>query len=508
MDTTLAVNKKSTSDNQHQHKESKNIVEISSIDNCILQNVQNLILSPSSINTTENTTAKGRYIDHKFEEGRLEKSTLLYLSKDLKIDKKIPPGKNTLSLLFVNGIQNSKNQCIDSASKICTFVDSKGIFAVYNSTGGLTRDLKEWFGAISKINGLIGPVITHPVLIITNFIRQYFEGRPYVRLIIIAHSQGCLHVKNALHELPNLLAKKIWVVQVAPAPGSYLKSQSCYRESHITSNLDPIGSSALLFRFGNVKRLKADSKAKWFDHSFDSPTYLKEVDKIVVIAYYTLIKEIRMSLKGIGQAFKDGEIMMSVNVGDACDSFVKWLNNISSVNEELFEACVSEIDNNLDLFKAETLIKEHLKDKIDEIKGKKQKEIKISKRLRILNIGTASITGALTAVSVVGMCLFPPAAIMTAGSAGFLFGVGGGVPGTLLMGGMAIKNDSSEIQQYFSEKRIQVENIHSQAIKILQLRALKIERNELKNERSCILNNLNSIQKSIENINHSLISKC
>jgi hypothetical protein len=99
---------------------------------------------------------------------------------------------------------------------------------------------------------------------------------------MICHSQGAIHVRNALLDYSHELRKRILVVAIAPA--AYIYQETCAKVIHYRAEwrrdflprLDRAGDKR---EKDTIVNLSSHSNASAFDHEFMSPTYQKELRK-------------------------------------------------------------------------------------------------------------------------------------------------------------------------------------------------------------------------------------
>lgn len=107
---------------------------------------------------------------------------------------------------------------------------------------------------------------------------NFFEGKSEdARFLQICHSQGAIHVRNALLDYPHEIRDRIFVVAIAP--GAYIHDRTCARVIHYVSrdvipDLDWEGAKKS--RHTTVK-LDPDAEASFFDHTILSPTYRRPI---------------------------------------------------------------------------------------------------------------------------------------------------------------------------------------------------------------------------------------
>ena len=250
-----------------------------------------LFLQVNGLFNPTQMTFSGKFINNNYESGRkVVSKTYTVQALDFNEEKKDICNKNFVGAFFVNGIMTTNERCLDLAALVSKYLGGIEVCAIHNSSGGLLADLKESFYAISTplrdLGG--GCIVTTPVLELASRINNFFKKNPFNTLIIVGHSQGCLHVKHALEEICNLKRQRIFVLLVAPAPGAYIKNLTCRKIHCITNRWDLVGGSGLFFHHENVTRLNGT------DHQFDNSTTKESIQK-----YLAFFKEeaINLTLK-------------------------------------------------------------------------------------------------------------------------------------------------------------------------------------------------------------------
>jgi len=106
--------------------------------------------------------------------------------------------------------------------------------------------------------------------------------RRMIPFLMVCHSQGAIHVRNALLDYPPELRERILVVAIAPA--AYIYKETCADVFHyraewwrdLVPRFDMFG--AVRAR-DTVITLTSHPSAAAFDHEFISPTYQRELRK-------------------------------------------------------------------------------------------------------------------------------------------------------------------------------------------------------------------------------------
>ncbi len=176
---------------------------------------------------------------------------------------------NDLGIGFINGIWNNFKGSKESAEYVSRLAGGYNIHAVYNATHG-NMDLPECMMGLNYI-------ATEPVRQLHKMWNSFFEkSSENAKFLMICHSQGAIHVRNALLDYPPELRERILVVAIAPA--AYIYKETCAQVIHYRAEcwrdfiprIDRLGAR----REGDsVITLNSHIDAPFFDHEFMSPTY-------------------------------------------------------------------------------------------------------------------------------------------------------------------------------------------------------------------------------------------
>lgn len=194
-------------------------------------------------------------------------------------DQGLPELPN-MEIGFINGIDNTYTEARHSAIYISRLAGGYNVHAVYNATHGRTTDAKECWKGLRYI-------ATDPVRQLHKMWNSFFEkSSANTKFLMICHSQGAIHVRNALLDYPPELRARILVVAVAP--GGYIYQESCAQVVHFRAhvNRDPvpyIDQGGIGRSRKTIVELDSHPDAPWLDHPFESPTYQKKLtDRIDV----------------------------------------------------------------------------------------------------------------------------------------------------------------------------------------------------------------------------------
>lgn len=178
------------------------------------------------------------------------------------------PGRQFgVTVLFVNGIWNTKDQANQGCGQVGGVLTEAGVQAnldlVYNRSTGKVADLAEAAGQYENVLGLNGPRFARPInpdadLLRGSIERELAAGR---EVVVIGHSQGNLMFQEAVLGPGGLDAEKMrrvkWLALAAPA-----------------MEVEPaLGDMATVFLAGDVLRPlrnltpSIDAGAEWFTFS-------------------------------------------------------------------------------------------------------------------------------------------------------------------------------------------------------------------------------------------------
>jgi len=172
---------------------------------------------------------------------------------------------------FINGILNNYPYAYQSALLISHLSGGYNVHMVHNASHGLVNDLLECQ------KGLDG-IVTEPVFCLHAMWDEFFNdpNTPEdAQFFQICHSQGAIHVRNALSCYPPELRKRIKVIAIAP--GAYIPKEISHNASHYISwdpvpNIDGKGQK-------QAARIYYCKTKNWENHMFTSEIYLSELQQ-------------------------------------------------------------------------------------------------------------------------------------------------------------------------------------------------------------------------------------
>lgn len=181
----------------------------------------------------------------------------------------MPNLPNNLGIGFINGIWNDFKGSRESAEYISRLAGGHNVHAVYNATHG-GADLPEcWMG--------LDYIATEPVRQLHKIWNSFFErSSADAKFLMICHSQGAIHTRNALLDYPPELRERILVVAIAP--GAYIYKETCanmihYRAEWWRDFVPRLDRDGAWREGGSIFTLSSHPDASRFDHEFMSPTY-------------------------------------------------------------------------------------------------------------------------------------------------------------------------------------------------------------------------------------------
>lgn len=198
---------------------------------------------------------------------------------------------------WINGINNTFEESRLSAEYLQKLTGNHPINAIYNHTHTPVVDVLE--SALLNHNGI--SILTADLL--KKEWSAFHEAnaiRPNARILWICHSQGTIHVRNALQQLPQEVRDRLIVVAIAPA--AIVPKNLCFTSYNYASErdfiykLEPVPlsfeckiidgrinfevTSAADYR-DELIILPASEEATGIDHSFQNSTYRKALKYLI-----------------------------------------------------------------------------------------------------------------------------------------------------------------------------------------------------------------------------------
>ena len=198
----------------------------------------------------------------------------------------------------INGINNTFDDSNSHAAYLSKLADKQSISWVHNQSHGALVDLAEVFTA----NYLGFSPNTGKLL--TEAWQEFHEqnrDHPHAKFLQFCHSQGAIHVRNALAHAPKEIRARVIVVAIAPAV--VVSRELCYNSYNYASKKDIVHYGELAFlgaldsnETGTSAGMKCAMKereeliclephpeATGIDHEFQSPTYRPYIERHIEI---------------------------------------------------------------------------------------------------------------------------------------------------------------------------------------------------------------------------------
>lgn len=184
------------------------------------------------------------------------------------------PELSDMEIGYINGIDTTKQEAIENARHLSKLTGGYNIHAVYNATHGIDIDLMECTMGLNYI-------ATEPVHQLHKMWNSYFEkASAKGKFLMVCHSQGAIHVRNALLDYPPELRERILVVAIAP--GGYIYKETCaqvihYRAAANRDFIPQIDRAGAIRSRETIFDLESHPDAPGMDHTLRSPTYHREL---------------------------------------------------------------------------------------------------------------------------------------------------------------------------------------------------------------------------------------
>ena len=147
------------------------------------------------------------------------------------------PGEKAswLGIGGINGMNTTQKEAVEHAHHLAKFAQGHSIDWVYNRSHGPVVDVLEIFtlnlpGASPNTSDLL-------LKNWTSFHNQNLD-RPDAKFLQMCHSQGAIHVRNALARAPEEIRNRVMVE--AFAPGALIKDNLCFQVRHYACKGDAI----------------------------------------------------------------------------------------------------------------------------------------------------------------------------------------------------------------------------------------------------------------------------
>jgi hypothetical protein len=208
----------------------------------------------------------------------------------------LPLDKSVCKIGGINGMATSFEQSMSHASYLTQFMPENNVEWVHNRSKGVIPDLFTIF--FVNYPGHSGE---NAEMLQRNWIKFHNDNKdnPDAKYLQFCHSQGAIHVRNALAGVPKEIRDRLFVVAIAPA--AIIDRSSCFRafnygskrdivpygELYYAATLDPEDPEKkfkLVEAAAELKKqliiLKPHPNATGIiDHDFQSPTFLKVINE-------------------------------------------------------------------------------------------------------------------------------------------------------------------------------------------------------------------------------------
>lgn len=182
------------------------------------------------------------------------------------------PNVRDIGIGFINGIFTSYMEALENAKYISMLLGGYNVDLVYNGS----RGPDDIFESLKNLNY----TSTEPCALLHETWDAFFARSENGYYLQYCHSQGTALVRNALLDYPPELRNRIILVPIAPS--GYIFEQSCFRVTHYRAawyrdfipQIDRLGAER---ERHTIVDLPSHPEAKFFDHSFQSPTYKKKI---------------------------------------------------------------------------------------------------------------------------------------------------------------------------------------------------------------------------------------
>lgn len=230
----------------------------------------------------------------KYNYAKLAKKEIKYVEKDLHKSeqsfrsqlgfKDYYPSKG---VGFIGGILYTPADtylCARLISRLVGVKNPVNVHFVHNASHGAWDDLCECeLGGQLLAREPVDGVLTEPVLHLHKLWDEFFENAPEgAEFLQFCHSQGAIHVKNALSCYPQARRGRISVVAIAP--GAYITPDISSNVIHyISDDLIPrIDKKGKKLAAKRIFYVNASTKDFFANHSFASDLYLNIIGEEVV----------------------------------------------------------------------------------------------------------------------------------------------------------------------------------------------------------------------------------
>ncbi len=207
------------------------------------------------------------------------------------------PQNPDLLVMGINGINTSANDALSHQAYLSRLLNGRvPSDFIYNRSNGVFVDLFEVF-ALNYFG--VSPNTESELLKSWQEFANLHKDNPGKKILQHCHSQGAIHVYNALKSAPQELKDRIIVVAIAPA--ITIPKAMCYDSFNYASNRDIVPLGEVVFTAGIVGAhpdlepseawtmllenrkelilLEPHTNATGIDHDFQSPTFQPSIER-------------------------------------------------------------------------------------------------------------------------------------------------------------------------------------------------------------------------------------
>lgn len=205
--------------------------------------------------------------------------------------------KSHLHIGWINGINNSFEESKMSATYLQSLAEGQTVAGIYNCSHTPLIDLIE--AGLFNHHGF-SPITAKMLQSEWQSFHEANVDKPNARLLQVCHSQGAIHVRNALEGSPSHIQNRVIVVAIAP--GAVVPDRICFKSFNYASEKDFIYKlepatreiksvtvdDVIIPTFGDLIDdsdeliiLKPHAEAKGIDHEFISPTYVPNLIRVL-----------------------------------------------------------------------------------------------------------------------------------------------------------------------------------------------------------------------------------
>lgn len=140
----------------------------------------------------------------------------------------------------INGIGNSLYDAVVNAEYLKSFTKGFAVEWVYNCTHNILVDAAE-----AVLLNMLGYSPNNEKLLQENWLAFHEENKnnPHAKYLQNCHSQGVIHVKNALEGIPKEVRERVIVIAIAPA--TIVPSDLCYKSYNYASKSDLVPNAGI-----------------------------------------------------------------------------------------------------------------------------------------------------------------------------------------------------------------------------------------------------------------------